>query len=248
MIAAIYASRKVQEALAELKKEGIDAGKKALIHRLTPTAQQKAAKEAIRLFAEKWNEELEDKCEFSSAIEGYQDLFKKLIDVCAVDIADSMDPEIRDVDLRRIQTTWAELKLDDLPESFDWSSVASAYAKAIRIYIKRDAELRPEFDTALRERTAEAAERAATATERLAGPDPGFDLEGYRKFLIEKKCNALQLAVMHSSTYEFDRKLTLWSIFVPQTARESAPILEIPPEVLRKMHKEGHLTRPEEQE
>ena len=147
-----------------------------------------------------------------------------------------MDPNVRDVDLRRIETTWSELKLDPLPSDFDWKAVARAYAKSIRIYLKKDPELRPEFETAIQE-------RIAMAAERVAGPDPGFDLALYREFLIEKKCNALQLAVMHSSTYEFDRKVTLWSVFVPQSARESAPISEIPPEIERRLRKERQLTQ-----
>ena len=241
MIAAIYASRKVQEALAELKKEGIDAGKKALIHRLTPTARQKAAKEAIRLFAEEWNEELEATSRFGATLEPLRDQLRSLIETAAAEIAIWMDPEIKEVDLGLLASTWVELKLDSLPGDFKWTRVGENYARAIKRYIRNDEKLGAAYGIALQERQTE-------ATVRMAGLDPGFDLEGYRKFLIEKKCDALQLAIMHSNTYDIDRKVTLWSIFVPQSARESTPIVEIPPEILRKMRKEGHLSGSEEQE
>lgn len=81
----------------------------------------------------------------------------------------------------------------------------------------------------------------------LGGPkgDPARpeDLTAYRKFLIELKCNALQLAVMHTSAQVIDHKVVLWAIFVPQSAREFAPIPEIPPEIQRRLRDEGHLSK-----
>ena len=49
LITAIYASPKVKEAIQGLAKDALGAGKSALIRRLTPSAREKAAKEAIRL-------------------------------------------------------------------------------------------------------------------------------------------------------------------------------------------------------
>jgi hypothetical protein len=100
--------------------------------------------------------------------------------------------------------------------------------------------MRAALAVALQEQTAEAMARAAAATEQLAGAHTGFDLGGYHEFL-KKKCSALQLAVMHTSTYQYDRKITLWSVFVPQVAREAAPVPEIPREVQRRLREEGHL-------
>jgi hypothetical protein len=240
-ITAILASPKVKDAIQTLAKDAFSAGKKALIHYLQPTAREKAAKQALQLFAEEWNKELEDKCEFTSALDGYRDQLKILIETTAAEVAQYMEPGTKDVDLTLEKRTWGELHLDELPVGFDWESVARSYGQAIRIYIKKDPELRAAYDTALRERTADATERAAAGIERLAGPDPGFDLAAYRHYLIDKKCNALQLAVMHSSTYEFDRKVTLWSVFVGQSARESAPIPEIPPEIQQQLRTEGRI-------
>jgi predicted NACHT family NTPase len=247
-IAAIIASNQIKEAIQSHSRDARTLGRQAAIRWLDAKPREKATKQAIKLFAEEWNKELEDKCQLTGALAGYRDQLKRLIETTATEIGDWMTPETKEVDLRLIETTWEELKLDKLPEGFDWKFVARNYGLAIRICIKKDPELSVAYDTALRERTAEANERMAAATERLAPTDPGFHLEAYRQYLIEKKCNALQLAVMHSSTYEFDRKVTLWSIFVPQSARESAPLPEIPPEVQRRLVDEGHLIQAADEE
>jgi hypothetical protein len=253
-IAAIVSSAKVVEAVrgfasgeaCDLGKESASAGFRGLLHRLQPTVREKAARQAVRLFAEEWARELEDKCRFEAAIPGYLDQLGALIETATPEIAQWMDPEVRKVDLHRVETTWTALGLDSLPGGFDWELVARNYGRAIREYIKKDPELRAAYDTVLAERTLEAAERTASAAERTAGPAPGFDVELYRKFLIEKKCNAMQLSALDFSTYAEERRVTLWSVFVPQSARESAPVVEVSPEVMRDPDKEEHTSRIED--
>jgi len=240
-IAAILSCPKVRVAIESFAKDAVGPGKQALIRRFQPTAREKAAKEAIKLFSEQWDEELEATSIFGAAIDPLRAQLKRLVETAAAEIVLWMDPETKEVDLSIIASTWVELKLDPLPGDFKWTRVAETYARAIKKYIKNDPELRDAYDIALQERQVE-------ALEHLAPPDPGFDLTAYRQFLVDKKCNALQLAVMHSSTYEFDRKVTLWSVFVPQTARESAPIPEIPPELQRRLREQGHLTQSADQE
>jgi hypothetical protein len=96
-----------------------------------------------------------------------------------------------------------------LPTDFDWKPVAANFARDIRGYVKRTPELRQQLKLALQEKQTE-------SLARLAGPDPGFDLAGYREF-VGKKCGLLQLSAMHTSTY--DRRVSLWGVFVPQSAR-----------------------------
>jgi len=240
-IAAILSSAKVKAAIQGLEKDAVGAGKQALIGRLQPTARERAAKEAIKLFSEQWNEELEATSFLGAAIDPLRTQFNRLVETTAAEIALWMDPETKGVDLSLVANTWVELKLDPLPEDFKWTRVAENYSRAIKKYIKNDSELRNAYAIALHERQTE-------ALERLAPPDPGFDLTAYRQFLIEKKCNALQLAVLHSSSYQFDRKLTLWSVFVPQSARESAPISEVPPELERRLREQGQLTQSEDED
>jgi predicted NACHT family NTPase len=240
-IAAILASPQVKSAVESLAKDALGIGKQALIRRLQPTAREKAAREAIRLFAEQWDEELEATAILDAAVDPLREQLKHLLETAAAEIALWMDPETKEVDLSLIASTWVQLKLDPLPGDFKWTRVAENYARAIKKYIKNDPDLRDAYSIALQERQTE-------ALERIAGSDPGFDLTAYRQFLLDKKCNALQLAVMHSSTYEFGGKVTLWSVFVPQSARESAPIPEIPPELQRRLREQGHLTKPADED
>jgi hypothetical protein len=245
LVAAAWHSPKVIAAIADLKKDalsaGKDQGKKALIGSLTPSALEKAAKSALELFAIEWDKELEATGILATAEDGYRDQLGKLLEVAAAEIAEPLSPETRTVDLSTIESFWSSLGNDPLPEDFSWSRVAQNYARAINLFIKRDPEMRAQYDTALAERTADAARSIQTATELFAGIDPGFNVAAYRTFLIENKCNALQLAALHTSTYAHDRKLLLWSIFVEPSARESIPFTDTPPELLRLMRKEGHL-------
>jgi hypothetical protein len=80
---------------------------------------------------------------------------------------------------------------------------------------------------------------SADALARLAGPNPGFDLNGYRDYL-NQKCAVLQLSALHTSTY--DRHVKLWSVFVPQSARQSVPVRNLPRELLRRLREEKHLS------
>ena len=249
-ILALLGSAKVAKAIHDfavdeaksLAKETTGTGFKSLIHRLQPTDREKAAKQAVRNFAEAWYQELEATVALSVALPGYNDQLQDLLAAAAPEISEWMDPDIKEIDLGPVERIWYGVKKSELPPDFDWSLVARNYARAIKKQLRDDPALRGAYDTALRERGVEATERTAAAVERLAGPLRKFDLEAYRIFLREKKCNTLQLATMHFSSYSIDRKVSLWSVFVPQSARESAPVLGLPPEILRQMREEGHLT------
>ncbi len=128
---------------------------------------------------------------------------------------------------------WHGLSLDPLPDGFDWTFVAESYAHDIRKLVKSNPTLRELLDTAL-------LEQSANLLARIAGPDPGFDLAGYREYL-RNRCALLQLSAIHTSTY--DRRVKLWNVFVPQSARESAPARDQPRELLRRLRQEGHVIK-----
>ncbi len=215
-----------------LSDDAAKEGAKQLLKHLKRDHRENAARQAIELFIEEWLLELEDKTPLGAAVPGYKDQLKRLIELAGPEIVQWMDPEKKEVNLGPVQRVWSA-NFDPLPEDFSWELVAQNYGRAIRKYLKSDAELRAMLSAANEERIAEAAERAA-------GPEVGFDLPGYREFL-KKKCSTMQLAVMHSSAYQYDRKITLWSVFVPQLARESAPVLEIPAEIELRLREQGHL-------
>lgn len=188
-IAAILASPGDTKALEHLCAGALDTSSKAALAWLHPDARKKAAKAAIRLFVEQWVPELEATAELAAAVEPLRQQLKRLVESCAREISEWMDPEVRSVDLSLLAHTWAEMKLNPLPADFDWNRVASNYLREIKRYFRNDPSLNAAYSVALQERQTRAAELAS-------GLAPGFDLEGYRRFLIEKKCNFLNLAVM----------------------------------------------------
>jgi hypothetical protein len=97
-----------------------------------------AAKEAIKLFTEQWDEELEATSIFGAAIDPLRTQLERLVETAAEEIALWMDPETRDVDLSLIASTWEEISPYPLPAEFKWSRVAQNYARAITKYVKND--------------------------------------------------------------------------------------------------------------
>lgn len=224
--------------LRNLARDAAGKGAKALLARLKPDERERVAKQSVTFFVHEFLAELEDKTPLSEAIPGYQDQLKILIERAAPDIAALIQPESKDVDLKPIEGLWTGLGLDPLPEGFDWRLVSANYARDVRTLIKRDPELRAQLATAQREQIIAAHIESNQTLARIAGPDPGFDLRGYRDFL-RAKCGQLQLSVLEKSAY--DGRIELWSVFVPQWARESAPVPELPREVLRQLREEGQV-------
>jgi predicted NACHT family NTPase len=223
-----------KEIARKLQGDAASEGAKGLLNHLKQSDREKAARDAIAMFVHEWNAELEDKTPLSSSIPGYREQLKQLLLVAASEIAGWLSPETKDVDLGSVERVWSGLKVDPLPENFSWNLVAANYARAIRKYVRDHPDMRAILSAGLLERT-------AIASERIAGPDPGFNLAGYREYL-KKKHGTLQVAVMHTSTYGYDRRVTLWSVFVPQSARESVPVPEMPHELEKRLHGTGHIT------
>lgn len=240
-VAAILTSAKVVKAIktlagdeaTTLTKNAATAGIKRLLRHLQPTTREKLAGQAIRLFAEVWYRELEETTPLTSALPGYDDQLVNLLKDAAPEIAECMDPDKREVDLGPVERIWRGTSSAALPEDFNWARVALNYAGAIKKLYRNEPDLSAAYKIALQE-------QQAADIARIAGPSPGFDLDAYRNFLMGK-CGTLQLAAMHPSTYDHDRKLTLWSVFVEPSVRESVPVSELPPEVLRRLRQQGYL-------
>ena len=79
------AALKIVEGLAT---DAVRDRLKGLLRRLGPNEQEKATKLTCSLFAHEFLTELEDKTPLSSAIPGYQDQLKRLIEHAAPDIAE----------------------------------------------------------------------------------------------------------------------------------------------------------------
>ena len=207
-----------QTVLQNLATDSAKKGAGALLGRLKPDERDKAARKAIELFAHEFLGEIEDKTPLSSALPGYADHLKRLIEHAAPEITRWLEPDIKEVDLAPVQRIWSGLAVDPLPEDFDWSLVAKNYPRELRKYVRSDANLREMLNTALLEKQTELQQASATALNRIAGVDCGFDLAAYRNYL-RKKCGLLQLSAMHTSTHA--QRINLWSVFVPQSVRRS---------------------------
>jgi predicted NACHT family NTPase len=225
--AAILTPEVLKTVAENLAADYAKTGFKTLVSRLKPGDRENNARRAIELFTDEFLKEIEDKFPASS-MPGFKDQLKRLIETAAPQIVAWLEPETTWVDLRPVERLWSGLGLAPLPD-FDWPLVARNYARAIRREVKNNPLLREVLNTAF-------AEQSASSIARLAGLDPGFDLTGYRKYLCDK-CSLLQLSALHTSAYH--RQVMLWSVFVPQMARESVP--DIPRNILRHLHQEGHL-------
>jgi predicted NACHT family NTPase len=227
-----------KHVLRGLAADAAEKGAKNLLSRLKLDDREKTAKQVLACFVQEFIVELEDKSPLSYALPGYQKQLRRLIEYAAPDLTAWFEPQTKEVDLEPVRRMWEGLGLDPLPEHFDWTFVAANYARDIRSLIKKDPELRARLALVQGEQIIHGQEQANKALDRIAGPDPGFNLNGYRNFL-RGKIGRLQLAVMHKTAY--DRQIELWSVFVPQSARESVPVPDIPREVLRQLRQEGQI-------
>ncbi len=212
------------KATHDYAKEGAETLGKALWKHLKTSDREKAAKLSIGLFIEQFLSELEDKTPFTGALPGYHDQLRKLTEAAFYEISRWMQAEVEEVDLEPVRWLWDSLNLDPLPQGFDWDLVSKNFARSVRKAVKADPELRQGLALALQEQIADSAARSANAAERMSGPLVGFDLVGYRNFLLAT-CGGLQLSLLHPSTYAYDRQVSLWAVFVPQSARFSTPSL-----------------------
>jgi hypothetical protein len=197
--AAVLSSVDWKKVLNNFATDAAGRGAKGLLSRLKPDERGRSAKQIVEIFIEEFAGEIEDKTPLSAAAQGYQDQLKRLIEHAAPDIAACLQPDAKEVDLGPIERMWNGLGLDPLPEDFDWNLVARNFARDIRGYVKRTPELRELLVAGLLEQQTEIQARSEQTLARIAGPDPGFDLPGYREFL-RRKCGVLQLSAMHTST------------------------------------------------
>ncbi|MGO9597175.1 MAG: NACHT domain-containing protein [Isosphaeraceae bacterium] len=127
-----------------------------------------------------------------------------------------------------------------LPGDFSWAKLARRMGRRIQDIRAESPELREILE-------ARATIDTAQATRQIAGLQPGFDLLAYRQAL-QKRYQRLNLESL--DTTGLDYTVTLWSVFVPQSARASQDyfprILELPKEHLRRLRKQGLISKDDE--
>lgn len=133
------------------------------------------------------------------------------------------------VDSALLKKGWGELPPSaKLPSDFDWESVARAFSKRLKNLRLQDNDLCQIFE-------AQAMAETAETNRQMTGIVPGFDLNAYRRALLQQY-QKLQLQSLDPYS---DRIAQLRSVFVEQSVRECqeyAPqLLSLPKEVRRRL-------------
>src|SRR6266404_850225 len=145
------------------------------------------------------------------------------------------------VDPSLLARSWEAVAARSLPEGFSWQRIAGRFTRAVRSLREQDAELRDILNT-------QAAAETARAVKQQAGLTPDFDLDSYREALLERYAN-LHFQTL-DTTGAYYSNVKLWSVFVPQSVRETQEyypqLLEIPKEHLRRMRERGEIDETED--
>ena len=140
--------RKIAETLATDRASEAVRG---ILRRLGPSEREIALRQACELFTKEFLEELEATTPLTTALPGYRDRLRRLLEYAAPDIAEWVTPEPSDVNFDSVARLWRDLNLDPLPEDFSWARVAKNYERAIRKYVRNDPTLRTQLQLALQE-------------------------------------------------------------------------------------------------
>ena len=157
---------------------------------------------------------------------------------------------------------WAELpaqdgnRLIELPEDFDWAGVAKKYHADVKRKAIANSQLRPVIVALATIRAADAAERGADAGERtaetvarLAGAARPFDLTRYADE-IRKAYRHLQFGSLDADWTQYDRRMRLESVYVPQSVKQALPPRDLTRDYLQSLkdRKQEHGLSADEEE
>jgi len=136
-----------------------------------------------------------------------------------------------------LATAWQRtVPENELPDDFSWPRIAKRFTREVAKIRLSSPELESTF-------TSLATAQSADTLSELAGLPPDFDLDTYREALVERYGN-LNFESMDTSGANYSG-VRLWSVFVPQTVRESQTfvprVLEIPKEYQLRLLEAGEL-------
>ena len=125
-----------------------------------------------------------------------------------------------------------------LPDTFSWEQVAEKYLKSVKLIIQQNAELRQIFNT----------NQFGSMERSLAtiAPIPAeFNLASYQEGLRELYEYSLNLDNLDKRSGEYEGKLTIKEIFIPQNARSCQEYLpkdyELPKEIQKRLRERGDI-------
>jgi len=134
-----------------------------------------------------------------------------------------------------------------LPEAFNWEGVAEKYLEKVKLIRQQNAELREIL-------ASQNLDSINQSLEAIARIPVGFDLKKYQEGLQEQY-EHLDLGNLDTRSGEYEGKLTVKQIFIPQNARSCQEYLpkdyELPKESQKKLRERGDIAaevRPEDLE
>jgi hypothetical protein len=203
-------------------RAGAGAAGKDLWSHLKPGEQKKVAGFIARFFVEEFYKELQSKIDLTAALPAYEEALKSFLRSNLPDLVSLFENPSSVPDMSSLERTWGAAGLYVLPTGFDWAGIAQRVTDNLTRALQTDEKLRPLLELSVHQASAEKLGEILKVATRQTGPAVGFDVAGYKQYLMAKS-NNLQLSMIHHSTYAYETQVDVWSIFVAQSARASAP-------------------------
>src|SRR4028118_557442 len=128
--------------------------------------------------------------------------------------------------------------VSSLPDTFSWEQVAEKYLKSVKLIIQQNAELRQILNT----NQFASMERSLATIARIPAE---FNLASYQQGLRELYEYSLNLDNLDKRSGEYEGKLTVKEIFIPQNARSCQEYLpkdyELPKEIQKRLRERGDI-------
>ena len=228
------------------------------LDRILPEGKLVKANEA---FVSRFSKELDSAIDLGTLTSGpYQSALKSFLSNPSVqETLQAPLDGFSELNWELLRGIWGELRTPDrqhliqLPSDFDWARIAKTYNQTNQRQMLTDPALRPLIQAISGIQTAEAAARASAVLERLAGPARSFDLESYAA-AVKVAYAHLRLGSLDSDWINYEGRIRLESVYVPQSAKQNLPVRDITRDYLRgkklraptELHKEqitDHLNR-----
>ena len=244
-----YLKKYAAERAEKLAATYADGAFASLYRRVVPDEKLQTVK---RVFVTRFSKELDSVIDLPTlTADHYQETLQLFL--CNPSAQDALQGPLDGhtaLDGELLADIWAEFRtnkgenLIELPEDFDWPSVAKKYAITLRREALSNSELRPVIEALTTIRTAEATERSAKANEetaeavgRLAGPAGSFDLARYAE-AVNEAYRHLKLGSLDPDWTHYDRGVRLESVYVPQSAKQALPPRDLTRDYLRSLKDE----------
>jgi hypothetical protein len=199
--------------------------------RILPGEKLLKANEA---FVARFGKELDSTVDLSTlTARPYQDALKVLLaNPSTQDVLTAPLDGSSELNWKLLRGFWDEMCPIPLPAEFDWPKVARTYSQAVHKLMLVDANLRPVISAIANIRSAEATERAVASLAQLVGPQRAFNLTRYAAAL-KTAYGHLRLGAIDSDWTQYERRVRLERIYVPQSAKQALPPLDLTRDYLR---------------